>query len=74
MRNMKQTMLRDEKQIGRISWFFYLQNGHLRDNKWRVFRCYKQSSFTLKRVKLTEFHSKDEGNKFKWKRRKFRLR
>jgi len=29
-----------------------LQNGRLRVNKWRVwFHCYKQSSFTLKRVK-----------------------
>jgi len=29
---------------------FYLLNGRLRD-KWRVFHRYKQSSFTLKRVK-----------------------
>jgi len=54
-------MLRNEKQIGRIRWFFYLQTGRLRD-KWQVFHCYIQSSFTLKRVKLTEFLPKNEGN------------
>jgi len=34
-----------------ISTCKHLQNGRLRNNKWRVFHCYKQSSFTLKRVK-----------------------
>jgi len=52
---------------------FYLQNGRLRDNKWRLFQCYEKSNFTSKRIKLTEFHPKNDGNKFKWKRRKFRL-
>jgi len=33
----------------------------------------KMSSSPLKRVKLTEFKPKNERNKLKWKRRKFRL-
>jgi len=51
---MKQTVLWNEKQFGRKSWICtckHLQNGRLRNNKWRVFHSYKQSNFTQKRVK-----------------------
>ena len=76
MWNMKQIVLRNERQFGRKSWIStckHLQNGRLRNNKWRVFDCYKQSSFALKRVKYTGSYPKKEGNRFEWKRRKFRL-
>jgi len=63
MLNMKRIVLRNEKQFGRKSWIStckHLQNGRLRNNKWRVFHGIKQSSFALNCVKLTESYLKKE--------------
>jgi len=50
-----------------------MQNGRLRDNKVAGVSLLQIIEFSLKRAKLTEFHPKNKGRKFKWKRRKFRL-